>query len=110
MNKNALFYGVALIAASSFISCKSNEGGVAVSLHCSSRRPHHGSSQSPNGLVADSNPALIRKLCKSLSGSRRIRKSVFKTSLSFTHESSSLTCDGANGPPLPLETADADRE
>lgn len=30
MNKNALFYGVALIAASSFISCKSNEGGVAV--------------------------------------------------------------------------------
>ena len=31
MNKNTLFYGVALIAASSFISCKSNEGGVAVS-------------------------------------------------------------------------------
>ena len=31
MNKNALFYGVALIAASSFISCKSNEVGVAVS-------------------------------------------------------------------------------
>lgn len=31
MNKNALFYGVVLIAASSFISCKSNEGGVAVS-------------------------------------------------------------------------------
>ena len=56
-----------------------------------------GASQPSSGFASEGRPAVTRKLCKSRSGSNDFRKTRFKLSRDFTHESVNITSLFAKG-------------